>query len=54
MKSEDGAVAMLPTPSFTAIVNAYVPAEVGVPLSVPERTSSVIPGGSDPDATENV
>jgi len=54
VRSDAGAVATLAAVSFTATENVYVPAVVGVPLSVPLPASSVIPGGREPVATENV
>ena len=52
VRTDGAAIATVFAVSFTATEKVYVPAVVGVPLSVPESGSSVVPGGRAPVDTE--
>jgi hypothetical protein len=54
LRTDCAAVAMVFAESFTATEKVYVPAVVGVPLSVPVGGSSEMPDGRVPVDTENV
>ena len=51
---EHAASAVENSESVTSIVKANVPAEVGIPETIPVEAFSERPGGRVPDAIENV
>lgn len=54
MVQVEAAATCVPALSLTETENEYVPALLGVPLTVPVAGASVIPGGSEPAGTRNV
>ncbi len=47
-------MSQVPFASTTLIVNVYEPALLGVPEMAPVEVFRLNPGGSEPDASENV